>query len=328
MNFPATPSDVFNFPSNFKGDVQIFHANNDWFTSYQQWIKPRGTSMSYFFLVGGGGGGGGGHQKPQNTNGGGGGGGGSACISRLLIPSFLLPNTLYVKVGRGGLGGPVSAAGFSGVPSIVATSPQSLPQIFGSNVGPLIVSDSGGNGGGGGGGGLVGNAGAGGIAGSPSSNVVPALTGLYSAVAGQAGGAGGAQTGAVGTSITAWSIRPVSSGAGGAGIQANASLFDFGGGSITAVSAFNFPKMNFPTDVGAVARGGDALAPKNGDSGVNFFDGPFLQSGGAGGASSFAGVAGNGGKGGIGCGGGGGGAGVTGGRGGDGGNGMVAIFSW
>ena len=76
MNFPATPSDVFNFPSNFKGDVQIFHANNQSDANYQQWIKPRGTSMSYFFLVGGGGGGGGGHQKPQNTNGGGGGVGG------------------------------------------------------------------------------------------------------------------------------------------------------------------------------------------------------------------------------------------------------------
>jgi hypothetical protein len=327
MNFPATPSDVFNFPSNFKGDVQIFHANNQSNTSYQQWIKPRGTSMSYFFLVGGGGGGGGGHQKPQNTNGGGGGGGGSACISRLLIPSFLLPDTLYVKVGAGGLGGAASSAGASGVPSLVATSPQSLPTFFGTN-GELISSDSGFLAGGGGGGGTLGAAGAAGSAGNPRSNIVPALTGLYSAVAGQAGGAGGAQTGAVGTSITAWSIRPVSSGAGGAGIQANASLSDFDGGSITAVSAFNFPKMNFPTDVGAVARGGNALAPKNGDSGVNFFDGPFLQSGGAGGASSFASVAGNGGKGGIGCGGGGGGAGVTGGRGGDGGNGLVAIFSW
>jgi hypothetical protein len=321
MNFPATPSDVFNFPSNFKGDVQIFHANNQSTINYQQWIKPRGTSMSYFFLVGGGGGGGGGHQKPQNTNGGGGGGGGCAGITKLLIPSFFLPNSLYIQVGVGGLGGGASTAGGAGTTSHVLFSPLAY-----ADANSLISSESGPAGGGGAG--LVGAAGAGGSAAGAPSTPVRSLLGGFTGITGQAGGTGGAQTGAVGTSITAWSIRPISPGAGGAGIQANASLSDFDGGSITAVSAFNFPKMNFPTDVGAVARGGNALAPKNGDSGVNFFDGPFLQSGGAGGASSFASVAGNGGKGGIGCGGGGGGAGVTGGRGGNGGNGMVAIFSW
>jgi len=321
MNFPATPSDVFNFPSNFKGDVQIFHANNQSTINFQQWIKPRGTSMSFFFLIGGGGGGGGGHQKPQNTNGGGGGGGGCAGITKLFIPSFFLPNSLYIQVGVGGLGGGASTAGGAGTTSHVLFSPLAY-----AAQNSLISSESGPAGGGGAG--LVGAAGAGGSAAGAPSTPVPSLLGGFSGITGQAGGAGGAQPGAVGTSITAWSIRPISSGAGGAGIQANASLFDFDGGSITAVSAFNFPKMNFPTDVGAVARGGNNLAPKDGDSGVNFIDGPFLQSGGAGGASSFGGVAGNGGKGGIGCGGGGGGAGVTGGRGGNGGNGMVAIFSW
>jgi hypothetical protein len=325
MNFPATPSDVFNFPSNFKGDVQIFHANNQSSTSYQQWIKPRGTSMSYFFLVGGGGGGGGGHQKASGTNGGGGGGGGSACISRLLIPSFLLPDTLYVKVGAGGLGGAASSAGAAGVPSIVATSPQSLPQGL---VSPsaLIVSDSDTVAGGGGGGGTLGAAGAAGTAGSPSGIIPPSFTGLYSAIAGQVGVAGGAQTGAVGTSITAWSIRPVSSGAGGAGCNTT----NFNGGSILPVSDFNFPKINFSSVVGAIATGGTGgnATLIHGGAGVNFIDAPFIQSGGAGGGSFANGTAGDGGKGGIGCGGGGGGAGQTAGRGGNGGNGMVAIFSW
>jgi hypothetical protein len=94
------------------------------------------------------------------------------------------------------------------------------------------------------------------------------------------------------------------------------------------VSDFNFPKMNFTT-VNSVAAGGGVFNPNlNGDAGINFIDGPFLQSGGAGGGSAALSTAGNGGKGGIGCGGGGGGAGTTGGRGGNGGNGMVAIFSW
>ncbi len=321
MNFPATPSDVFNFPSNFKGDVQIFHANNLSTTNYQQWIKPRGTSMTYFFLVGGGGGGGGGHQKPQANAGGGGGGGGSGAITRLMIPSFLLPNSLYIRVGVGGLGGNVSTAGGAATTSHVLFSP--LAYVAQNS---LISSES--TPAGGGGAGLVGAAGAAGTAADSPPTTAHSTLGILSAVTGQAGGAGGAQTGAVGTSITAWSLRPTSSGAGGAGIGAGASLFDFDGGNITAVSAFNFPKINFPTDVGAVARGGNALFPKDGDSGVNFIDGPFLQSGGAGGASSFGGAAGNGGNGGIGCGGGGGGSGLTGGRGGNGGNGMVAIFSW
>jgi hypothetical protein len=270
MNFPATPSDVFNFPSNFKGDVQIFHANNQSTINFQQWIKPRATTMTYFFLLGGGGGGGGGHQKPQNTNGGGGGGGGSGGITRLIMPSFFLPDSLYIQVGVGGLGGAPSTAGGAGTTSHVLFSPLAY-----AAQNALISSEDGAAGGGGAG--LVGAAGSGGSGAGAPAAPVQSLLGAFAAITGQAGGAGGAQTGAVGTSITAWSIRPVSSGAGGAGVQANASLFDFDGGSITAVAAFNFPKINFPTDVGAVARGGAALFPKDGDSGVNFIDGPFYS---------------------------------------------------
>jgi hypothetical protein len=321
MNFPATPSDVFNFPSNFKGDVQIFHANNQSTINYQQWIKPRGTSMTYFFLVGGGGGGGGGHQKPSTTNGGGGGGGGSGSITKLIIPSFLLPNSLYIRVGVGGLGGNVSTAGGAATTSHVLFSPLAY-----AAQNSLISSES--TPAGGGGAGLVGAAGAAGTAADGAAGSVHSTLGIYSGVVGQAGGAGGAITGNNGTSITAWSIRPISSGAGGASPSVGALPADFQGGSIASVSDFNFPKMNFTT-VNSVAAGGGVFNPNlNGDAGINFIDGPFLQSGGAGGGSAALSTAGNGGKGGIGCGGGGGGAGTTGGRGGNGGNGMVAIFSW
>jgi len=321
MNFPATPSDVFNFPSNFKGDVQIFHANNQSTINFQQWIKPRGTSMSFFFLIGGGGGGGGGHQKPSTTNGGGGGGGGSGGITKLLIPSFFLPNSLYIQVGVGGLGGGASTAGGAGTTSHVLFSPLAY-----ADANSLISSESGPAGGGGAG--LVGAAGAGGSAAGAPSTPVRSLLGGFTGITGQAGGTGGAVTGNNGTSITAWSIRPISSGAGGASPSVGALPADFQGGSIASVSNFNFPKMNFTT-ADSVADGGGVFNPGlNGDAGINFIDGPFLQSGGAGGGSAALSTAGNGGKGGIGCGGGGGGAGTTGGRGGNGGNGLVAIFSW
>jgi hypothetical protein len=319
MNFPATPSDVFNFPSNFKGDVQIFHANNQSTINYQQWIKPRGTNMTYFFLIGGGGGGGGGHQKASGTNGGGGGGGGSGSITKLIIPSFLLPNSLYIRVGVGGLGGNVSTAGGAATTSHVLFSPLAY-----AAQNSLISSES--TPAGGGGAGLVGAAGAAGTAADGAAGSVHSTLGIFSGVVGQAGGAGGAITGGAGTSITAWSIRPVSSGAGGAGCNNT----NFNGGSIVPVSDFNFPKINFSSVVGAIAAGGSGgnAALIHGGAGVNFIDAPFVQSGGGGGGTFAAGTAGNGGKGGIGCGGGGGGAGQTAGRGGNGGNGLVAIFSW
>jgi len=319
MNFPATPSDVFNFPSNFKGDVQIFHANNQSTINYQQWIKPRGTNMTYFFLIGGGGGGGGGHQKASGTNGGGGGGGGSGSITKLIIPSFLLPNSLYIRVGVGGLGGNVSTAGGAATTSHVLFSPLAY-----AAQNSLISSES--TPAGGGGAGLVGAAGAAGTAADGAAGSVHSTLGIFSGVVGQAGGAGGAITGGAGTSITAWSIRPVSSGAGGAGCNTT----NFNGGSILPASDFNFPKINFSSVVGAIATGGTGgnATLIHGGAGVNFIDAPFIQSGGAGGGSFANGTAGNGGKGGIGCGGGGGGAGQTAGRGGNGGNGLVAIFSW
>jgi hypothetical protein len=88
MNFPATPIDTFGIPSNFRGDVQIFHANNLSTTSWQQWTKPRGTSMSYMICIGGGGGGGGAHSAASGTNGGGGGGGACSGISNNTNFSF------------------------------------------------------------------------------------------------------------------------------------------------------------------------------------------------------------------------------------------------
>jgi len=318
MNFPATPTDLFHIPSNFKGDVQIFHANNQSTINFQPWIKPRGVSMSYIVCIGGGGGGGGAHSSNSGTNGGGGGGGACSGISRLVVPTFLLPDNLYVQVGVGGLGGAAGVAGGAGTNSHIMFAPLTF-----TAANSLISSNT--NAPGGGGAGAVAAVGAGGTVPTNATATVEASIGVFSATVGLVGVTGGAVAGNNGSDVTAWGALPLSPGAGGAG----ANTTNFNGGNQTLGAAANFGFINFPTTAGAVAAGGTggATDARNGGAGVSLFA-PFFQSGGAGGGSNTAGIGGDGGRGGIGCGGGGGGKGVTGGRGGNGGNGLVAIFSW
>ena len=314
MNFPSTPTDLFGIPSNFKGDVQIFHANNQSTINYQPWIKPRGTSMSYIVCIGGGGGGGGGRSVASGTAGGGGGGGACSGISRLIVPTFLLPETLYVQVGAGGLGGAAAVAGGAGTNSYIMMT----PLVF-TAVNSLLSSNTTAPGGGGAGGAAGGTLGS---APTLAQAATEAAIGQFSANIGLQGAAGGL---GIGGAITPWAALPLSPGAGGGGGTGT----DADGGSQTLLTAVNFGFINFPTTTGAVAAGGTGgtTAANIGSAGVSLM-GPFFQSGGAGGGSNVAGIGGDGGKGGIGCGGGGGGKGTTGGRGGSGGNGLVAIFSW
>lgn len=324
MNFPATPIDLFHIPSNFKGDVQIFHANNLSTINHQIWTKPRGTSMTYMIAIGGGGGGGGGHSKASGTNGGGGGGGACSGIGNLIVPSFLLPDRLYVQVGVGGLGGAATVAGGAGTNSYIMFA----PLVF-TAANTLLSSNT--NAPGGGGAGALAAVGAAGTVPTIATNTVEGTLGQFSAAVGLVGSTGGAVAGGNGTDVSpaVWGVIPLSAGAGGAGCNAT----NFNGGNVTALAATDFGFLNFPTTAGAVAAGGTGgtTAANNGNAGVSLLT-PFFQSGGAGGGSNAAGTggtaAGDGGKGGIGCGGGGGGAGVIGGRGGNGGNGLVAIFSW
>jgi hypothetical protein len=324
MNFPATPTDLFHIPSNFKGDVQIFHANNQSAINFQPWIKPRGVSMSYIVCIGGGGGGGGAHSSNSGTNGGGGGGGACSGISRLIVPTFLLPDTLYVQVGVGGLGGAATVAGGAGTNSHVLFSPLTF-----AAANSLISSNT--NAPGGGGSGAAASVGAAGTVPTLATATVEASIGVFSATVGLVGVTGGAVGGGNGSDVTAWITAggvvslPLSPGAGGAG----ANTTNFNGGNQTPGLAVNFQNVNYSTTLGSIATGGTGgtTSANIGGAGVSLF-GPFFQSGGAGGGSNTAGVGGDGGRGGIGCGGGGGGKGVTGGRGGNGGNGLVAIFSW
>src|SRR6266699_1973257 len=81
---------------------QVFYATHaaGATATWQVWAKPRGCSMVYIHAWAGGGGLTGAAAAAR----GGGGGGGSAAASHFLCPAFLLPDRLFVQVGKGGAG--------------------------------------------------------------------------------------------------------------------------------------------------------------------------------------------------------------------------------
>ena len=311
--------DVFNIADD-SAKKQVFYAVSSGSTQWQTWQKPNGAKMVHIYILGGGGGGGSGRTGNINT-GGGGGGGGSSAISIGLFPACMLPDILYVSVGKGGTGGSNNTAGTSGELSYVSISAS-------TNV-TAILMQSGDVAAGGGGTGTSSIAGAAGIAStiwSYTSNIWPQL-GQISAIVGTAGTAGG-PTSNVGVSLTI--ALPVSGGAGGGG--ESSSVTSYKGGDILSTM------YGFTTLAGGVLNAADSTI--NGAAGYTYsfpsFNsstrGPMLFTGGAGGgAANTSGR--NGGQGGIGSfgsGGGGGGAAYqgTGGRGGDGGGGLVMITCW
>jgi len=288
MTFP------FHLPKE-AGQTRRFDATSLSADVFQPYSVPVGAVALLILCVGGGGGGGNGFTRAAGSAGGGGGGGGSGGISRLWIPTAVIPSTLYVQGGPGGAANTVG--GRSGVS--VDGGAYHVSKT-------LLIA----NGGGAGGNGAVGAAGAAGSAGGIATSGAYGALGVFIGIAGQAGGAGGAHTGANGSGAT-WGGSNIftSGGGGGGGI---ATTTDFNGGNIIGQGLV--PSMSG----GTVANGYD---------GTNGFESwmPPSFTGGAGGATRNDGAAGNGGIAARGCGGGGGGAGQTGGAGGRGGDGFVMI---
>lgn len=91
-----------NYPTPQGANVQIFTANTsrtaDKFSS--TWVKPQGASMVWFTLIGAGGPGG---NAVSDSAGGlaASGGGGSGGVTNCMIPAFLIPDTLVVRVHPG-----------------------------------------------------------------------------------------------------------------------------------------------------------------------------------------------------------------------------------
>ncbi len=128
MFFGNSSSDFGFLPPNFKGDVQVFAPHGTNVTAalnWQNWTKPRGTSMVYMLCIGGGGAGGAGHSAASGNQRGGGGGGGSGALTSLMLASTLLPDSLKIAVGTGGVGAPGAAGSQSAGRAISSIS--SLP---------------------------------------------------------------------------------------------------------------------------------------------------------------------------------------------------------
>jgi hypothetical protein len=289
--------DISNIPSQQK-QTFTFYATGNW----QTWNKPRGAKMIEIFCLGGGGGGG---LSQLNASAyGGAGGGGSGGIVRGIVPAFLLPDTLYILVGKGGAGPTTPGIGGSGGISYVGLQPSTSEQTLICKSSTAVPT-----------GGTSAFAGGNGGAAASISTIslsVFSNLGLFTSIAGVSGSNGGSFVGTDGASQSpALSTNLTTGGAGGAG---NTNTVTFSGGTIGSASVILTNSVN-----GGVTSG------QNGGNGYGTLQ-PFCGTGGAGGASSITGIGGPGGNGWYGCGGGGAGHGaLTGNKGGNGGDGLIII---
>lgn len=277
------------------------------------WPKPVGKDFIFMHIQGSGGGGGGGFQAAAGNPRGGSGGGGTGQRANLLLPSCLLPDILYIRVGQGGargIGGTTPTVGGTGIITLVAFHPLASSYAY-------LASVSGGVGGGVG---TSSSAGTGGIhAGQPGSGW--GSFGLFSSTNDIVqGGIGGVPAGAnAGTFFLSNYAVPVTGGTGSGGVTTT----DFAGGLISN----NTTIMPYPSIPGGSAGGGDGRHGYNYGASPLILTrrAPFFCTGGTGGGTSNSGQGGNGGDGAWGCGGGAGGPGAIGGNGGEGGDGYIII---
>ena len=89
--------DFNNLPDNAINN-QVFYGNAD-IANWQTWQKPNNCKYIYIIAIGSGGGGGGGRKSNSNTTAGGG-GGGSGAITTGFFQAFVLPDVLYIQVGK------------------------------------------------------------------------------------------------------------------------------------------------------------------------------------------------------------------------------------
>ena len=294
--------DLYNLPKTT--DVQTFIGNMQTnATSMQKWHKPRGKNMTYMFLLGEGGNGGAGAIGAAGSAGGGG-GGASGVQGQLLIPTYLLPDTLDIYLGAGGTG----SISYISYPNILASA-----SIY-------MACSPGGNG----------TAGASGApaAAIPIASMRLAGTGIWKSIGANGGAAGGVNTAGNNLTLPVTGIV-VTGGTGGAGVPVSGAGLN--GGSYIS------PPPIFPAHAGGVGGSGTTTPPSNGTNGYQANQGLFFQYGGTGGGSTHSTATGaglvqsSGGSGAFGCGGGGSGGALTGstaGKAGRGGPGFCMIISW
>jgi hypothetical protein len=108
--------DVFNIPGQ-QDSVKIFYTQGD--TSWQTWTRPRNCKFVWIMCIGGGSGGFGGAGSGGAANSLGGPG---AAVTKALFPANVLPDTLYVQVGTGSIGGAGAITNINNLPSVPGRS--------------------------------------------------------------------------------------------------------------------------------------------------------------------------------------------------------------
>lgn len=283
--------DIQNIP-NSQDYLKIFYAQGP--ETWQTWYKPNNAAYVWIMCMGGGAGGYGGgvfgSSQPAPA-------GGSGAVSKGLFPANFLPDTLYINVGTGSIGG-LGVSANSQNPSLSAGRSIVAVQPTASAVSTILAS---------------GTAAANGLTAESSFTITinTTVAGLmhYGTIVSLAGQAGGV--------TTPFGSNMITAGAVGSATTASA-------GTTIAASAIG----NYPTP--SIAGGSTGAPGTNGANGVWSWN-PMYGLGGAGGGGSTTGTGGNGGNGAYGCGGGGGGSaatGFTGGNGGKGGDGLVFIATF
>jgi len=74
-------------------------------TGFQTWLKPPGISFVHIITIGPGAGGSGAYPYAAGTAARGGSGGGGGAMNSVFLPSYLVPDIVYVNIGLGGQGG-------------------------------------------------------------------------------------------------------------------------------------------------------------------------------------------------------------------------------
>lgn len=304
--------DMFNTPAD-KTSTQVFYFAGT--TTWQTWQKPVNASVVYIITIGGGSGGGGGRTSAINSAAGGG-GGASSSITCGAYAANMIPNTLHLLVGAGGVGGVGQATGTAGGLSYVSFQPNTTAIN--------ILMQSGNAGATGGVGSSSTTTGASGGTGGTAWAYATAINGNLGQITSSPGqnGTAGTGTGATPQNLTFTTI--CSGGAGGGAVSGAGTTYAAGSILASAITPLLSPGVMNAAD--STIHGSHGIGNIFG-----YNQNPMFFTGGAGGASSSttARKAGTGGNGSYGSGGGGGGGAynATGGDGGKGGDGLIIIVS-
>jgi hypothetical protein len=299
--------DLNHLPKTGNGNIDYFYNTGSTSAtfSWQTWEKPKGIGTIVITCIGGGGGG---RSGVVQSNGAGGAGGGSGGFTRVIIPAMVLPDVLYVSVGKGGNGGASGVPagtlvnlGISGTASYVSIAPSTdaiYVACFANGGGAALSTLS--------------SSVAAAAAIATRANCLMSGLGQFFALAGQEGAPGNSSAGQPITYPTTGLL--LSGGASGGGSNSGSHV----GGSISMPIQSSFSLI--PTRNGGTGTG---LVAGPGDDGITLLQ-PLMSTGGAGGGKGPN----RGGNGGLGSGGGGGGSVISpdfSGAGGNGGDGLVII---